>query len=149
MIARAHEQKLIFEAELRDGEARLLQLQAECEAQPQPLGPSVVELQKMNRPVDPGARRVAGQSSENSASRCVDDRWNSSHCAGSSSHARGPTRFGRMVELPQLRASERIGVQGRCRCGQSGSSGGTRVWENCGIRARYPNERRKKKAFAR
>ena len=29
-----------------------------------------------------------------------------------------------MVELPQLRASERIGVRGRCHCGQSGSSDG-------------------------
>ena len=29
-----------------------------------------------------------------------------------------------MVELPQLRASERIGVRGCCHGGQSGSSGG-------------------------
>ena len=43
VIAKAHEQKLIFEAELREGEARLLQLQAEFEAQPE--GPSVTELQ--------------------------------------------------------------------------------------------------------
>ena len=43
VIAKAHEQKLIFEAELREGEARLLQLQAESEAQPE--GPSVTDLQ--------------------------------------------------------------------------------------------------------
>ena len=43
VIAKAQEQKLIFEAELREGEARLFQLQAESEAQPE--GPSVAELQ--------------------------------------------------------------------------------------------------------
>ena len=41
--AKAHEQKLIFEAELREGEARLLQLQAESEAQSE--GPSVTDWQ--------------------------------------------------------------------------------------------------------
>ena len=46
VLAKAHEQKLIFESELRDGEARLLQLQAELEAQPELPGPSVVELQR-------------------------------------------------------------------------------------------------------
>ena len=44
VIAKAHEQKLIFEAELREGEAHLLQLQAESKVQPQ--GPSVTELQR-------------------------------------------------------------------------------------------------------
>ena len=46
VLAKAHEQKLIFESELRDGEERLLQLQAELEAQPEFPGPSVVELQR-------------------------------------------------------------------------------------------------------
>ena len=48
VISRAHEQKSIFEAEVRDGEARLLQLQAELDAQPEPVGPSpsVAELQR-------------------------------------------------------------------------------------------------------
>ena len=41
--AKAHEQKLIFKAELREGEARLVQLQAESEAQSE--GPSVTDLQ--------------------------------------------------------------------------------------------------------
>ena len=47
VIARSHEEKSIFEAEVRDGEARLLQLQAEFEARPEPVGPSpsVAELQ--------------------------------------------------------------------------------------------------------
>ena len=43
VIAKAHEQILIFEAELREGEARLLQLQAESEAQLE--GLSVTDLQ--------------------------------------------------------------------------------------------------------
>ena len=67
VIAKAHEQKMLFEAELREGEARLL--------------------------------------------------------------------------LPQLRASERIGVRGRCHCGESGSFGGTRVCEDGCIRARYLHKR--------
>ena len=48
VISRAHEQKSIFEAAVRDGEARLLQLQAELDAQPEPVGPSpsVAELQR-------------------------------------------------------------------------------------------------------
>ena len=78
VIAKAQEQKLIFEAELREGEARLFQLQAESEAQPE--GSSVTELQSR---IDPGARRVAGKSSEDSASRFVDGRWISSHARGS------------------------------------------------------------------
>ena len=47
VISRAHEQKSIFEAEVLDGEARLLQLQAEVDARPK-LGPSpsVAELQR-------------------------------------------------------------------------------------------------------
>ena len=89
---------------------------------------------KQNRPVDPGARRVAGQSSEDCASRCVDDRLNSPPLCRKFLPC-PPTVFGRMVELPQLRASERIGVRGRCHCGQSGSSGGTRVCEDGCIRA--------------
>ena len=48
VISRAHEQMSIFKAEVRDGEARLLQLQAEFDAQPEPVGPSpsVAELQR-------------------------------------------------------------------------------------------------------
>ena len=47
VIAKAQEQKAIFESELRDGEARLAQLQSLSEAQrEQPAGPSVVELQR-------------------------------------------------------------------------------------------------------
>ena len=42
VIAKTHEQKLIFEGEWREGEARLLQLQAATRA----LGPSVAELQR-------------------------------------------------------------------------------------------------------
>ena len=46
-----------------------------------------------------------------------------------------------MVELPQLRASERIGVRGCYHGGQTSSSGGTRVCEDGGICARCPHER--------
>ena len=47
MIAKAQEQKAIFESEVQDGEARLAQLKSLSEAQQEQLvGPSVVALQR-------------------------------------------------------------------------------------------------------
>ena len=140
MIAKAHEQKLIFD-ELREGEARLLQLQAESEAQPEPLGPSVTELQRRIDQLiqerdalqaNPQKTALPGVRMTDGIPPIVQE---------APPMPRGPTGFGRMVELPQMRASERIGVRGHCHCGQSGSSCGTRVCEDGCIRARYPRER--------
>ena len=71
VISRAHEQKSIFEAEVRDGEARLLQLQAEFDARPEPVGPtpSVAELQ---RKIDQLVQEKVKAASRGLDGRCSD-----------------------------------------------------------------------------
>ena len=132
VIVKPHEQNLIFETELRENEARLLQLQTESEAQQDPLGPSVAEFQRRIDQLVQERDVLQTNPPKTVPSRSVGDRQNSSH-------ARGPTGVGRVVELPQLRASEHIGVRGRYHGGQSGSSGGTR--EDGDVRAECPHAR--------
>ena len=112
VISRAHEQKSIFEAEVRDGEARLLQLQAEFDAQPEPVG-------AQNRPVGSGTRCVEGPSK--AASRGLDGRWSSNGVERCSTNARRPSGFRRVAELLQLRIAERFGVRGHSHGCESGN----------------------------
>ena len=139
VIANAQEQKLIFEAELREGEARLLQLQAESEAQPE--GPSVAELQsRIDQLIQ--ERDVLQKSPPKTA---LPGLWMADGSLPIVQEVppmpEDRQDLERMVELPQLRASERFRVRGRCHGGQSGSSGSSRVCEDGCIRARCPHER--------
>ena len=69
VIAKAHEQKLIFEAKIEGRRGTSLPVQAESEA---PRGSIGHRFAKQNRPVDPGARKNPPKTC---ASRCVDGRW--------------------------------------------------------------------------
>ena len=100
VIAGAHEQKSIFESELRDGEARLLQLQSEFEARPEPVGLSVAEMQRKIDQLAQERRCVEGQFKATPTS--LDDRWSSTRSERSSTDAWRPSGLGRVVELPKL-----------------------------------------------
>ena len=132
LLAKAHEQKLIFESEMRGRRSASLAAVGRVGGTARASGSIGRRIAKENRPVGPGARCVAGKSSEESASRCVDDGWNSTHSAGSTSHDRGPTGFGRMAELTAIFGTH--WSSGIATVAEE-SSGGTRVCEDGGVRA--------------
>ena len=91
VIAKAQEQKAIFETELQDGEARLAQLQSLSEEQrEQPVGPSVVELQ----------RRIDQLVQEHDAVTHPRKELPGVRSDGGSQSAGSPSHSGSMVELP-------------------------------------------------